>query len=302
MNLVLRNPLVRLVRSYGWAVLLAAVSLAIVLGGFHALTAAGAAAALLAGFAGGLVGAGALRARRSREAVEAERREKGLSFVCPQCLIAAMPTRACPGCRRPLPVDVIATQGTVVRFCEQCREEVSAPALDAAPACCSACGLEGEGSAWLEQTCAVLGALSEADFATLAAAAGGTVQTDRGLRYIRCRSGEAGLFVYCLADLANSRAELPPNHALASLGKIWVHEVDALAGTEALDRLAQRARLSRSAMARIELYAAGPSLDPAAGRAFAVRLAAPRLGVAAPEFLRRAAGAAAVSAGEEVPR
>src|SRR5204863_6633382 len=93
------------------------------------------------------------------------------------------------------------------------------------------------------------------------------------------------IYVLCLADLAGGRTELPAHHAAASVSAIWVEHVDALAGTEALDRLAQRCGLSAADLSRIEWRVAGTTLEPAAERAFSARLGASRYQVSAEAFL-----------------
>lgn len=293
MNLILQNPLVGLLRTYGWALLLITVSLGIALGGFHALTVVGIVVGLLGGAWVGALAAGGSRVKRTRAAFEAERHAKGLLFVCPHCLIAETPTKACPGCHRPLPVEQIVTNGEIVRFCSECRSEVSPEAVATLPACCAACGRVDEGEGWMNQSARVVGTLSEADFNVAAALAGGNVQVDRGVRYVREAGAKEALFVLCLADVANSRVELPRRHAASQLTSIWVDQVDALAATEALDRLAQRSGLPAAALKRIELCAAVATLDPAAERAFTARLASPRYQVSAPSFLRREEAVAA---------
>ncbi len=287
MNLVLQNPLVRVLRTYGWAPLLICVSIAMALGGFHALTAVGVVVGVLGGMAAGVLVTGASRVKRAREALEASRQAQGLLFVCPQCLVADTPRRACPACSHPLPVEQSVTNGEVVGYCPECRRTVTPEALSQAPAACGNCGQVDSGDAWMKQKTRVVGTLSEVDFITAADAAGGTVQVDRGLRYARADTPQESLFLLCLADLANSRAELPPGHAASHLSSVWVDHVDALAGTEALDRLAQRTGLSPTALKRIQVCVSGAALDPAAERAFGARVGATTFQVPAPAFLGR---------------
>lgn len=276
-----RNPLLKIAARFWWAPALVLLMLGIVLGGYHALTAAG----VLLGGAGGLWASLTMAARRrtavAMRALHEERAEAGLEFVCPHCLVMGEIALACPGCRRPVASWLAATGGEIAARCEGCGGSIAPETLAGAQAVCVACDSVGDAAHWHGRSACIVGVLTEADFEAFDTVLSGEHGVVNGLNFARKDDGARWFYALNLSDLRKGRSTLPAGHAASRLNAIWIGEADPLSAAEAVDRLALRTGLSRSALAKIRLCVAADHLDAATERALSARISRPEYGVAA---------------------
>ncbi len=282
MQLLLRNPALRILTQLWWLPVL----IALLVGLQRESPSLGWIG--IAGYLGlllGLMGSGWALVNRSVARERARHRRSEHAFLCPACLHRDEFRYACNSCGQE--VDPRAALGGELLGCRcpHCGAKWSESGADRLHAYCGQCRATGDAGQLHERKVVVHGAVTAHDFLELAARGEAETRTVAGVRcFAREREGLVE-WNLCLEDLTREQDVLPRSHAVHGLTSVWISEGDPLRLGQIIDHLVSRAELSEDRLAAIRVRVAAAELDPAAQRLLSSRFGEVEYRVPAEAFL-----------------
>jgi hypothetical protein len=298
MSALFRNPLLRLLGRLWWLPALTLVA-AWGLGGERGLRMAGLGIAAYLAAIAGIVGAawahGAYAASRERT----RHRSSDHRFLCPGCLHFGDFDFACGACGKRVEAFLVHTSGAYVNDCPHCHAHLlSRDGSDGrgVQAHCERCQGNCDRAVHHKRQVRVLATLLPADFTSLCQTIGAQEkQAQGGIGYACDDDGVRLTYLLNLNSLTDASRSLPDAHALWEVECIWLdasgddRQKLALDLGKAADQFIRRADLTDQQRQALTVCVPQVTLDPVVQRVLETRFGAIKYGVAATDFLGRAA-------------